>query len=520
LALAGPFLVVASIRAQNPSDSPPVTIRSNVRLVQVDVIASDKHGNPVAGLEAKDFTLFDDGVPQKVSRVSLERGAGEKSSGEAAGAQELGARIFSNTHPDNVVPTVILFDVLNTSIEDQSSMKKGLLQSLNRLKEGTPVALLILGDDLTVVSDFTTSSISLSRLAESGFHPRGEGFGPPLTVRKTGNAVADGMIRKVMTKAFRAEERERMARTILALHIICERLGQMRGRKSLLWITGGLSIPEGYRPVEEAIDSLNDANVAVYTVDARGVVLGPDDSAATDPNDLIADIKAEREESRGDVLGVVAAQTGGVLYHNSNRLDAAIGQAMADRNLIYILDYYPRHGDWSGKLHKLRVKTSRPGVRLRYRASYRATLPARPNAEEQQQILAELASSSLDYAGMHFNVQVVPGPASDPRFVLHVPAEEVQWSSQEGKMLGLLQVWFVQKRASGEDLVTNNLKADLRLTTEAYQAAVGQGVPLASDLKLDMSATKVRVMVRDENSGKIGTVDVPVDPKIALQQLH
>ena len=35
---------------------------------------------------------------------------------------------FSNTHPDNVVPTVILFDALNTALEgDQPSMKKGLV---------------------------------------------------------------------------------------------------------------------------------------------------------------------------------------------------------------------------------------------------------------------------------------------------------------------------------------------------------------------------------------------------------
>ena len=125
----------------------------------------------------------------------------------------------------------------------------------------------------------------------------------------------------------------------------------------------------------------------------------------------------------------------------------------------------------------------------------------------------------MDYAGMRFNVQVVPGPASDPRFVLRVPTEEVQWSSQEGGMLGMLQVWFIQKRASGEDVATNNLLSDLRLTTDAYQAAVSQGVSLATDLKLVMSAAKVRVMVRDEHTGKIGTVDVPVDPTLA-QRSH
>ena len=90
-----------------------------------------------------------------------------------------------------------------------------------------------------MVSDFTSSSISLSKIAQGGFHPREEGFGAALTVRKTANALANAMMRKAVTKAFRAEENERMARTLSALHIICERLTLMRGRKSLLWISAG-----------------------------------------------------------------------------------------------------------------------------------------------------------------------------------------------------------------------------------------------------------------------------------------
>jgi VWFA-related protein len=114
--------------------------------------------------------------------------------------------------------------------------------------------------------------------------------------------------------------------------------------------------------LEDTIDKLNDANIAAYTVDARGVLLDPGLSAETDTNDLTLPVQIDREESRGDILPVVALETGGVIYRNTNRPDNAIAQAVADRRLVYVLDYYPRHSDWSGKLHKLQVKTSRPGV--------------------------------------------------------------------------------------------------------------------------------------------------------------
>ena len=126
-------------------------------------------------------------------------------------------------------------------------MKKALLQSLARMKEGNPVALLILGEDLTVVSEFTTSTISLAKIAEGGFHLRAEGFGAPLTVRSTGNPLADAMMRKAVTKAFRLKDNERMA----APHRFASHrraIGTlMRGRKSLLWISAGLSVSGGYQ---------------------------------------------------------------------------------------------------------------------------------------------------------------------------------------------------------------------------------------------------------------------------------
>jgi len=483
-------------------------------MIEVDVIAKDKHGHAVADLEANELTLLDDGRPQKIARVSVERGPADLTAGKAAteAATPPLQTVFSNTHPGNVAPTVILFDVLNTAAEDQASMKKGLLESLHHLKDDTPVALLVLGDDLTVVSDFTTSTISLTQAANSRFDVRPEGFGPSIGLRSTGNPVFDAMILKVATKVFPAEDHDRTARTVAALNIICRQLSLIPGRKSLLWVTGGLNMTREWQSAEDAMDRLNDANIAVYTVDARGVQLDPGIGADSDYNDLTQPLKEEREEKRGDVLDVIARETGGVRYRNTNRLDGVIGRAMEDRSVVYAIEYYPRHGDWHGKVHKLEVKTSRPGVHLRYRASYRATLPAAPSAQEKDQMLAAVASAPLEYSGIRFSVEMKPGSPADPRFVLHVPVEQMQWSSEQGKMLGSLRVWLIQKRSSGDDLVTNTLKDDVRFWPDEYQAVAHDGVSLSTDLKVQSNAAKVRVLVRDENSGKIGSVDVAVEP--------
>src|SRR5437867_2292543 len=60
----GPTLLSAE---GSPPDIPPITIRSNTRLVVVDVVVTDKKGQSVAGLKAEDFTVEENGKKQKVS---------------------------------------------------------------------------------------------------------------------------------------------------------------------------------------------------------------------------------------------------------------------------------------------------------------------------------------------------------------------------------------------------------------------------------------------------------------------
>lgn len=507
----------SAANAQNPPEQPGVVIKNAVRLVEVDVIAKDKRGNPVADLQAKDFKLFDNGQPQEVTRVSVERHTGAVlADSPPADVKHVPARMFSNTHTIPGATTVILLDVLNTAAENQPSMKRELLKSLNHMKEGTRVALLILGDDLTVVSDFTDSTISLKNAAQDQFHARTEGFGPPITARATGNPVRDRMILKAATQAFRTEDTERAVRTIAALDLICSQLARIPGRKSLVWITGGLTAAGQNRDVSAEIDRLNDANIAVYTVDARGVVLDPGTGADSDSNDMTASMAEGREDTRGEVLATVATSTGGVFYHNTNRLEGAIDQALSDAAVIYVIDYYPRHNKWDGKLHQLQVKTSRPGVRLRFRESYRATLAPQNSPQDPQQMLAAVATASLDSPGLLFSVEVKSKSGSDPILLLHVPVEELQWSTEEGKKLGSLQVWFLQKRASGDDLFTMTWKSDPRLSNDQYQQAARAGLSLSGELKLQPSVAKIRVVLRDVNSGKIGSVDVPAESITAV----
>jgi hypothetical protein len=55
-----------SARAQTANQAPP-TFPRGVDVVTVDVVVTDKAGNPVSGLTKDDFTVLDEGRPQPIS---------------------------------------------------------------------------------------------------------------------------------------------------------------------------------------------------------------------------------------------------------------------------------------------------------------------------------------------------------------------------------------------------------------------------------------------------------------------
>src|SRR5450631_2737682 len=53
------------------AQQPPPVFRAGINYVRVDVIITDKNGNPVADLQAADFDVSEDGKPQKIDTVKL-----------------------------------------------------------------------------------------------------------------------------------------------------------------------------------------------------------------------------------------------------------------------------------------------------------------------------------------------------------------------------------------------------------------------------------------------------------------
>src|ERR1700690_305704 len=138
-------------------------IRSSVRLVQVSVVVEDKKGNPVTGLKPEDFTVLDEGKPQKIAFFIPDAPAPATPVPELTAAHPaslLPPNAFTNRYdlkgqdPPSAV-TVVLFDALNTAPQDQSFVRKEVIRFLQTLKPQDHVAVYGLTQQLFTLHEFT-----------------------------------------------------------------------------------------------------------------------------------------------------------------------------------------------------------------------------------------------------------------------------------------------------------------------------------------------------------------------------
>jgi len=541
---------------RTPQAAPPPAIRTTTRLVQVSVIAHDKHGALVTDLSQQDFRVFDNGQEQKISFFSKE------TTQESAGAgPSLPPNTWSNRAgkrggaPVNL--TVVLYDALNTRLSDQGRARQQVIHFLSQIKPEDRVALYFLGDTLRVLHDFTSDPNSLLRtLAKDGKyngHLIADEEPNAAAEQSTGDDDLDLFIRESDVFFQQYKTTDRMLRTTDAFEAIGTHLASLPGRKSVFWVSGSFPLMIGYDAtqigapgttssyssntgatltgaampgadqrlfsdeLERAARALNDANVAVYPVDARGLTMNM--SAITQPVTARGRIRPDTPQSMSpdvtliNTMETLAQRTGGIAYHDNNDLAGAMRKAIEDSRVVYTLAFTPSHDEWNGEFRKLKVETSRPGVNLRYRSGYFA-FPDKPvELAQKDQILAQAQWSILDATEIGLTVNALRVNAQGtPKISFAVLADPagIRFTDAEGKKAADLVLTIGEKGADGKLVQEETKTMNLRLTEDRYRAVVERGLRLTGSMVLDPAAVQFRVVMLDTATGHLGSLEFPL----------
>lgn len=367
--------------AEEVDDDDPVTVETN--LVTLPVIVNDRGGRYVPDLRAEEFTVEEDGAPQKV------------------------AFFATVSEPFSVV--LMIDTSASTTVEKMRRVQEAAVAFVSQLRPGDRVKVISFDDELRDLSDFTSD-------------------------------------RAALASAIRATRPGKGTRLYDAFDVAHRALRRLKGRKAVIMLTDGVDSYSANRSYDDNRRAAEEAGVVVYPVrfDTRveteqllreqarggggpvdlGTVLGgrvpglpgnvvinprggsrrterddegrrpdgmpdvtgrhPDDRTTRDrrpPRNAeeasdasIASMLDLLYRTADDYLNEMARATGGRLVRADNplMLPAAFKQIADELGTQYSLGYYPTNTARDGKYRKVRVRTTRKDVSLRTRPGYRA----------------------------------------------------------------------------------------------------------------------------------------------------
>ncbi len=543
--LAGIFGLLASGTEQK-SSAPIPKFTARTELVLVPAVVTDKSGAHISGLKQDDFTLLENGSERKItvfeeittSNVRPQRTPQPKN--VYTNMIEAG----TETAPRRV--TILALDFINTPIPDQAYAKQQLLKYLAESADTSePIALVaVTRSGMRIIHDFTTDPRVLRAAIGKvrGSPQQGVEASADLDTLQASDdmSAALGPEADALVQAFEQaqqnftafQRRVAATYTLEALLQIANAVNGIPGRKALVWCTGGFPFEISDRsaglsgPRDSLIDvlplyertwrSLNDAMIAVYPVDVRGLVnpsLLPA-SAHVTPRSAPRMMQAQRwaHSSSIDTLETFAHMTGGKAYYNTNDLTRGFRDASRDSASYYLLGFYLEPGNPKPGWHKLAVKVHQPHVQIRARSGFFVTEQALDPAKLRDLEIANALASPFESTAIGISAQW--GPIADGKeagkkrvgFQLDLPANSTTIDDSDNNHV-LLEMVAVAKKEDGSPAgkpLSQSLEAHLK--PESVAKIRGSGITYSSAIELPPGEYRVRFLVRDGLGGKLGTV--------------
>jgi VWFA-related protein len=378
-----------------------------VTAVVVDAVVRDRRGNPVMDLRKEDFELFEDGVRQTITDVTVIRVA-EPQEVKRVGASRTDAAGVRSTPSF----TAIVFDRLSPEVRAQVARAAHAL--VDTLHEDDFAGVFLVDQTLRVVQDYTTDraalrsaleriSVSATGMPELNATPVGE----PRIARREGRSQAktveeaetnqefqDFAINALRVGQATRDQWESLAAqqqgyaTTGALTAIARGLGLLPGRKSVALFAHGLPVPdEVFRFYRQMIGEANRHNVTVYSIDASGLRVHSNEAETqmrlhgsfagigepTRESGMESGVANAMRTPRTNLL-VLSRDTGGFFTENTNDLARAAARVAEDRRFHYLLSYTPTNTNFDGNWRTLTLRVpGRRGVEVRARSGYLAT---------------------------------------------------------------------------------------------------------------------------------------------------
>jgi VWFA-related protein len=533
---------LAAARQPAPAAEPPVFGEElDVRVVNVEVVVTDKQGNRVSGLKPEDFRLRVDGKDVPIEYFTeVKEGRSLAPAAAAAGSEPAESGAAPGVSAEGAVPTwyLVFVDDYFSIAAHRNAALKGLKNDLGRLGPNDRMAVVAWnGGRLSMISNWSGSQSDLQRAFDQAMERPARGFDRAREYQTfqrdeqfARTATADGGVLDLAVTSTGLNEREsaytdglvRQVQAAVGATVSAMRgFAAPEGRKVMLLLSGGWpfspqsfvradippsrSMADGDQLFRRLTDTANLLGYTIYPVDVPGIQREAASATADGPADL-AVLNLGEQEIEG-TLEYIARQTGGKAMVNSNR-GVALARASEDTRSYYWLGFSP---SWqrNDKSHAVKVEMRQRGLEVRSRAGF---LDLSRKAEVSMKVESALTFGNLPGA-LSLPIQVGPAAETKKRgerevtVTVAVPVDLMTVVPVDGKYTTQVELRFVASDADGNSSVIPVLPVTF---TSAKQPTPGKAVKYETKVKLRCKADHLVVAVYDPLSGRIATAEADI----------
>jgi len=536
-----------------------------VRLVLVDIIATDRKGNVVSNLAKDDFELFEDGRSQPVNSLDFIR-LQAAITGESVDLTGKQKKTF-----------FVIFDSINSIKRILDRNRDRILEKLIGLSRlGHEVMVLELREDKnmeilqTLTAEESLIAAAVSKASGSIWVDKAADAlsvphvlaGDPIGRREDmdGHRSVEQQFKEANRQIYEIQTRKRFEQTISGLLSAMNVIKDLPGRKPVLYISSGFpnisfenvydqsgGADQGFAKSQVSLAKIKDPfkilgknkgrmgsdifkdlirfanshNISFYTMDPDNYLRFtlPDIAYDNFPRKISSpfdftvfqDEITEIKRIELNNLNTLAADTGGTTLQGGDRFDNFEKYITRDLTSHYELSYYPSRAQPDGEYHKIRVRVKRDGVKINAREGYFDY-----KEDQKEQLMFSSAAANPDmFKEVNFQCAPVPFQTSRDKLRLWInlglPVQDLILSGDQYKEFTIIKTNLWMNDEKGDRAFSAQVNIPIILSTR-FRKRLAQaeyfGYSICSDeMRLKPGSYRLVFAVYDRESGRVGTVE-------------
>jgi VWFA-related protein len=371
------------------------------------------------------------------------------------------------------------------------------------------------GGSVKVLQDFTADRTVLRQTVAKLIAGEGEGFS---------ESDSDEMASDTGS-AFGQDDSEfnifNTDRQLSAIQTAAKMLGNLNEKKALIYFASGVRLNgvDNQAQLRATTNAAIRANVALFTIDARGLVALPPMGDATHGSAGGASMytggaamaNMQSLESSQDTMYTLASDTGGKALLDVNDLGRGITQAQEALSSYYIIGYYTTNSALDGKFRRVNISLKEfASAKLDYRHGYfggkefnKFTASDKERQLEEALMLGDPITDltialEVNYFQLNRAEYYVP-------VVMKVPGSELALARRGGAERTVIDFIGEIKDEYGTTIQNIRDKVDIKLSGETAAELTKRPIEYDSGYTLLPGTYTIKVLARDDETGRIGT---------------